>query len=371
MAIAPVVLFDDRYVKIVDLNGLIDARVNAALLANELSGEIQPVDGTTNEAGDATTASRADHKHAHGVFATGDRHTDLLDLAATRALTGKLTVVDPDAVGEGSINLPPGSAAAPADGDFWYNGSNLEYQRGLVEETLEVRSSKSVASGYAGLNASTKVIEDPANATATPTVSKVVISSALGRLEEWLSHHRQVGTTPIESWYVCGQLVAGALSAATPSVNTLYAFPLWFPRDGTIDRIAFNVTVGAAKGGVARVGIYTATSNSNLYPSALVVDGGEIITTTTGVKTSTISVAMNSDLLHWLVMLMGTAAAEVRAVQGAECLATFMLDSALGTSPGYGISVTQAYGALPNPFTTGGARWTTGVAPAIFVRFNA
>ncbi len=48
-------------------------------------------------------------------------------------------------------------------------------------------SEKGQASGYASLNASTKVTEDPANATATPTASKIPIADAGGKLDGWVS----------------------------------------------------------------------------------------------------------------------------------------------------------------------------------------
>ncbi len=48
-------------------------------------------------------------------------------------------------------------------------------------------ASKAAASGLASLNASTKVVEDPANATATPTASKIPIADAGGKLDGWIT----------------------------------------------------------------------------------------------------------------------------------------------------------------------------------------
>jgi hypothetical protein len=48
-------------------------------------------------------------------------------------------------------------------------------------------SEKGAVSGYASLNASTKVVEDPANATATPTASKIPIADGSGKLDGWIS----------------------------------------------------------------------------------------------------------------------------------------------------------------------------------------
>lgn len=54
-------------------------------------------------------------------------------------------------------------------------------------EILENTANKDAASGYAGLDGSQKVIKDPANATSTPTVSKIPIAGAGGILNlGWL-----------------------------------------------------------------------------------------------------------------------------------------------------------------------------------------
>lgn len=48
-------------------------------------------------------------------------------------------------------------------------------------------SEKGAVSGYASLNASQKVVEDPANATATPTLNKIPIADGAGKLDGWIS----------------------------------------------------------------------------------------------------------------------------------------------------------------------------------------
>jgi len=51
---------------------------------------------------------------------------------------------------------------------------------------------KAAASGVASLNASTKVVEDPANATATPTASKIPIAGSGGKLYGWIDSYVQL-----------------------------------------------------------------------------------------------------------------------------------------------------------------------------------
>jgi len=47
--------------------------------------------------------------------------------------------------------------------------------------------SKAQASGLASLDGSSKVVQDPANATATPTANKIVISDAGGKVDSWVT----------------------------------------------------------------------------------------------------------------------------------------------------------------------------------------
>jgi hypothetical protein len=48
-------------------------------------------------------------------------------------------------------------------------------------------SEKAAASGVATLDGSSKVVQDPANATATPTASKIPIADGSGKLDGWIS----------------------------------------------------------------------------------------------------------------------------------------------------------------------------------------
>jgi hypothetical protein len=56
-----------------------------------------------------------------------------------------------------------------------------------VVDYIAFKASKAAASGLASLNGSTKVVENPANATATKTASKIPIADANGLLDTWIS----------------------------------------------------------------------------------------------------------------------------------------------------------------------------------------
>ena len=57
----------------------------------------------------------------------------------------------------------------------------------VAHTQYQLTSEKGAASGYASLDGSTKVVEDPANATATPTASKIPIADGSGTLNSWVT----------------------------------------------------------------------------------------------------------------------------------------------------------------------------------------
>ncbi len=136
------------------------------------------------------------------------------------------------------------------------------------------------------------------------------------------------------------------------STGTLYAVPLITPRGGTLDRIAYEITTAGGAGGVGRQGIYQATSATNPYPSALIVDGGEHVVTSTGLKITTISVSPEPDILYWAVVLFGTNAPTVGVLFESQMTwSPIGLDPAVSTVQSAGMFTrTQAYGALPSTF---------------------
>jgi hypothetical protein len=138
-----------------------------------------------------------------------------------------------------------------------------------------------------------------------------------------------------------------------------------------LDRIAFEVTILAA-GGVARAGIYNSTSRSNIYPTTLVVDGGEISTATTGVKIATISTSIVEGSLYWFAYLTGTLAATLRTCPSGTNLNSILgYPATLGGVGAFsGLTVAQAYGAMPGTFPGGGVM-ATSAAPLLAVRYSA
>lgn len=157
-----------------------------------------------------------------------------------------------------------------------------------------------------------------------------------------------------DTWYQAGGLgISFGIGTVVVAVGTLIAIPFPVSRRKDFDRIAFRVTTGGGAGSVARAGIYA--DDGSVYPGALVADGGEHVTTSTGVKSSTIAVTLDGGALYWLVYLCGTAAPTIATNQRTLILLGF--DSGLAN---YNVwrTVAQAYGALPANYP-GGATYAT------------
>ena len=191
-------------------------------------------------------------------------------------------------------------------------------------------------------------------------------------LDRGASEIRHIGATPFEVWYPLGMNwydgAGGTFTAVTLSIGTLYTVPFVSPRGATLDRLAFEVTTGGSAGSVARAGIYAATSATNIYPSALVVDGGEFVTTSTGVKAATISVTLEPDILYWAVYLCGVSAPAIRRT--VRFLTVLGVPSTIGANSRNLLSPAQSYGALPSTYPAG-ATPQTADGPLVVARYSA
>jgi hypothetical protein len=185
-----------------------------------------------------------------------------------------------------------------------------------------------------------------------------------GSIESDIHYFRKVGVTNFEAWYTSPS-TGTALTATAVTAGRLYALPFLCPKAITLDRIAFNVTTLLA--GKARCGIY---NDSGLYPSSLLLDGGELDTGTAGVKSTTINQALNASSLYWLAFL-ANAAVTIRGFAVASMLPILGISNALGTAPNLGLYVTQTYGALPGTFPGTPTMIVAAPLPAIFVRLSA
>lgn len=177
--------------------------------------------------------------------------------------------------------------------------------------------------------------------------------------------YRQAGTSPLNTFYMAGYLggpqATGASVALIPDADKLYAIPFIVPKTITVDRLAVYILTGGPSGSRCRLGIYEATSSSNLYPSGRVIDGGELtIETTQVLVTLTISQTLSAGKLYYVVGLFNTT-----FVSGPGEILSLDPNAAqigvLGTNSTTGFGkhrsgwqVGQAYGALPATYPASG-----------------
>ncbi|HET6373004.1 MAG TPA: hypothetical protein VFG76_06840 [Candidatus Polarisedimenticolia bacterium] len=189
------------------------------------------------------------------------------------------------------------------------------------------------------------------------------------------SYFRHVGTTPVERWYVAGSISGIAIGNAAIAENVIYAAPLTSERGGRIDQLAVSLNTACtviSATGKARIGIYTSTSDTNLYPDALVVDAGEVSFLTNGVKTLAVNVLLSPSKLYWVVMNEDCDNADPSMrVLGATASAPILGVSTAfaGGNSGNGWSVNMGYAPLPATFPAGGTVSINNL-PAIAVRYS-
>lgn len=87
--------------------------------------------------------------------------------------------------------------------------------------------------------------------------------------------------------------IANVLSSSATG-NPAFLFPIWVPKDVTLDRVGVNCNTTVASSTV-RLGLYAPDADG--IPTDLLVDAGTISTATTGVKEISISQAVSAGLV--------------------------------------------------------------------------
>lgn len=169
-------------------------------------------------------------------------------------------------------------------------------------------------------------------------------------------------TTDTERWMCPG---VTSLANKTPSVNRMYAMAFFVSQACTVTQMSINVATGGASSGV-RVGIYLSKSESNIYPGTLLVDSGELDTTSTGVKSATVSQVLTANRWHWWAFLCKATAPVVSGVGGYA--ANVGVDTSFGM--GNNLYVSQTYGALPSTFPGSPTFNTSGTFPVVAFKLS-
>ena len=155
----------------------------------------------------------------------------------------------------------------------------------------EVTANKGAASGYASLNGSTKVVEDPANATATPTASKIPIADASGNLDGW---QNSVLDDSSSQRVFMSCLAPGGAGFLLISGTGYWVYLGRTKRAITPTRVEFHVSTIGAGAQTAEVGFFSTPAAPNKAAQSvtkLVSTGTVDALTSTGVKRNTAAFA--------------------------------------------------------------------------------
>ena len=129
------------------------------------------------------------------------------------------------------------------------------------------------------------------------------------------------------------------------TANTLLTLPFFIPRPMTADRIAIFVQTAGAAGTKARLGIYN--NGTNLYPGTLLLDAGEIVVDSTGLKAIIISQALSKGL-YWLAFVSDGTPSLPNSTHWDTHILGWRADDI--TYPNFPWQKAFTYAALPNPF---------------------
>ncbi len=208
--------------------------------------------------------------------------------------------------------------------------------------------------------------------------STVPISSAstamLDRL--WLpsggpERYWKAGTTNYTSWIALGAISGIALTTKALVANTGYAVPFVAPdRGATLDRLEVYVSTGVAATNI-RIGIYTNSSETGLYPGSLLIDAGTGSSASSSTKiTLTISQALVPGQCYWAVVV-SDGAPTIRAIASNGAAVNMGTTDSAATTFSTHLSATLTYGALPGSFPTSGLAILTTAPHGVFARFSA
>lgn len=151
--------------------------------------------------------------------------------------------------------------------------------------------------------------------------------------------------------------------------NRLYAMPyIAGAMARQVDQLACFVTATtSAAGGRAQLGIYTVNCAALFYPQSLMLSGSDCDVSATGLKTIAIICSFRPDTLYWFAILSNVA---VTLERMKDPFAIFGVDASTAVYPRPFITLSCAYGLLPNPFPSDTATTTSSFGtPAVGVRY--
>lgn len=143
--------------------------------------------------------------------------------------------------------------------------------------------------------------------------------------------------------YYFSHWIAATNTSATVAAGFLNAQYIRLSSEALVDRLACEVTVASATGGVMRMGVYQVGADGR--PSNLLADSGDISIATTGVKEAVIGLMLEPG--WYALMSLTSLSASFKATTS---ISPALYDFGFPSIPGATVSAcraAQAYGALP------------------------
>jgi hypothetical protein len=132
----------------------------------------------------------------------------------------------------------------------------------------------------------------------------------------------------------------------------IVAYPIPIPRKVSVDALRINVSTAADSGDKVRLGIY-AGNGAGGRPRTLIVDAGDTLIDTTGVKTTTFTAVTLTPGLHWFALLAIVAGSTGPQWRGTQTpITNYSHDHPIvsGTRGVWTISTDTGFTTLPDPF---------------------
>ena len=188
-----------------------------------------------------------------------------------------------------------------------------------------------------------------------------------------LTYFRQVGTSPLDRLYLAGHTNCGSPSMSTLSfsIENIRALPILWNRGGRIDQLGINVSVAGGAGCKARLAIYKAASETDLYPRDLILDAGEVAADSTGFKSIAVNLTLLPNVIYWMALNIGptgVAAPTIKSIGVANMYPLLGIDNTMnGNTAGVGLIVATSYpsGWAYPPVFPPNATAITSTAPAM------
>lgn len=163
----------------------------------------------------------------------------------------------------------------------------------------------------------------------------------------------------------------GTVGTQTRSVDTLVAWPWFIEKAASINSFIAEVT-GTAADSNFRFAIYT--DNGSNYPDQLVAnsDSGNQSSATTGVRTYTPSsnVSLAAGTMYWIAFNASDSIA-MRSWTPASLPLFLGISSGMGANlQQVGLTVAQAFGAMPSTFPVGASVLTAGTGGCPIIGFR-